>query len=173
MFRFIAQAIAGVLTIVLLAAASCITVVDTPSPGGGGGGGGDGGGGSGTPTTITVRFVNNSPWALDPQFYTTSAALGDPEQILFLPGNQVRTGFGFAGSGLIPGGQTDQVTLNCEQAITIGTRGGQFVDQDSGTEQGTGQQRVAGIQLSYSCGDTITLTYHANGEVFTTGPNVE
>ena len=170
MFQMIIHSIATVLAGVVLSSGSCITVIDTPPPGNGGG---NGNGGGGTTETLRIVIINDSPWALDPQLFATSAALGDPEQMLFIGGNQVTTGIGFAGGGLVPGGETDEVTLDCEEAITIGTRGGRFLNPDTGTLIGAGEQRVAGIQISYECADVITLRYRADGETFSTSLQVE
>ncbi len=146
---------------VVLSTTSCVTVVNTPPTGNNGGGS--------APEKITVRFLNLTVFALDPLFYASSQPLGDVEVILFTPSNQIFADIGFAGRGIIPAGEPDEITIDCDQAVTIGTRGGQFINQDTGAAVGTGQQRFAGIGTIYQCGDTITLTYRAEGEGFATG----
>lgn len=144
------------IALVLCVTTSCVEV---PPPGGDGGGG---------PSTITVRWINATSSALDPQFYASPEPLGDPAVMLFVPQYQIVDGVGFAGSGLIPGGQTDEVVLDCETVATIGTLGGTFLNADTGEPIGTGQQRILSAQLNFVCGDTIVFTYRSGPEGFRT-----
>jgi hypothetical protein len=131
------------------------------------------GNGGGEPATITVRWINATASALDPQFYSSPEPLGDPAVMLFVPQYQVLDGVGFAGSGLIPGGQFDEVVIDCETVATIGTLGGEFRNPDTGEPSGTGQQRILSAPLNFVCGDTIVFTYRSGPEGFRTLFTVE
>ncbi|UCD27745.1 MAG: hypothetical protein JSV03_11635 [Planctomycetota bacterium] len=123
------------------------------------------------PNNVRIRFVNQSSQALDVLFYATAADLTNPadvDTVLFTPANQVIANIGFAGSGLIPAGETDEITLNGANARTLGTRGGAFINKDTGEHLGTGQQRVFSINLQYSCGDTLSIVYKATATGYET-----
>jgi hypothetical protein len=119
---------------------------------------------------ITVRFANQTASALDVQFYASASAVGTDLNALFAGGNQITMDIGFAGTGLIAPNGSDEITLDCVSAVTIGTRGGRFVNSDSGQEVATGQQRVASMDLQYNCGDRVTWTflYSDQAQAFTT-----
>jgi len=116
------------------------------------------------PSTVRIRFVNASArYALDVQFYASAAGVGDPSAELFIPEKRIVGDIGFAGTGLIPAGQIDSTELACTNATTIGTLGGRFVDQDTGQQVATGQQRLYGLGAQYMCGDTITFRFYEAG----------
>lgn len=153
MLTFAMRGVSGLLTLALMQT-TCTTVIAPPD-----------GPPDGTPATqITVRFVNQTLSALDVEFYASSQALGDPEAVLFLDGNRITAEIGFAGTGLIPAFQSDEILVNCDGARSIGTRGGRFVNSDTGVETGRGQQRVASLDLQYTCGDLVTITYSGAGD---------
>ena len=111
-------------------------------------------------TIVEVRFINDSAAALDVQFYASAEPIGeDPGTTLFSAANQIATGIGFAGTGLLPKQSSDELILDCDAAVAIGTPGGRFVSAETGEEVGTGQQRVAALDLQYVCGETITFLY--------------
>ncbi len=135
MLTFAMRGVSGLLTLALMQT-TCTTVIAPPD-----------GPPDGTPATqITVRFVNQTLSALDVEFYASSQALGDPEAVLFLDGNRITAEIGFAGTGLIPAFQSDEILVNC------------------GVETGRGQQRVASLDLQYTCGDLVTITYSGAGD---------
>jgi len=110
-----------------------------------------------------VKFVNATTAALDPQFYATGQDLGDPNETLFQPQNQITQGYGFAGTGLIPGGQTSpSITIPCDEARSIGTLGGAFKNPSTGDLLGTGSKRALSIDYAYLCGDSIVFTFRSN-----------
>ena len=125
-----------------------------------------------TRDNIRVRFVNQSNWALDVQFYAT-AETGDAETVLFLDGNRVTADIGFSGTGLIPQADTDEIERLCTNARMIGTRGGEFRDADTGESVGTGEQRVLVLDQQYTCEETITIIYTASGDSFETSVLVD
>ncbi|GEM_PF-2400127 len=146
---------------------SCMLTV---SPGAGESGGGAGSDpGNGTGTTITVRIVNDTPNTLDPEIYV-AATSGQPAD-LFVAGNKY-TDFGVGRLGILVAGGNASFTVDCDAAAMIGTRGGSFGGGDDGNDlnnpAGTGLQRVLTRELVFFCGDTITFTYHRDGEGFTT-----
>lgn len=144
----------------LLQVGSCVDVVNPP--------GGNNGGGNPSTDSITVRFVNETPAALDPQFFASSQPLGDPELTLFLAENQVYSGIGFAGRGTMEPATTDEIDLSCDDAKAIGTRGGYFVDAGNGEFRGNGQQRYLAINQAYNCGSTVTFYFRQSGSTYTT-----
>lgn len=119
--------------------------------------------------TITVRFANESASALDVQFFASPNPPGDDIAMTFFDAaNQIVTDIGFAGTGIIASEATDILTLNCSDAATIGTLGGEYLNADSGLVVGTGKQRVAQLGLQYDCGDRVTFIYLFNGDAFDT-----
>jgi hypothetical protein len=79
---------------------------------------------------------------------------------------------GFAGSGLVPAGQTDEVILPCDQALSVGTLGGRFVNQDTGAQVGAGSRYVLVQGSQFQCGSTITFTYVPSGTGFRTDVSI-
>ncbi|MHC4442081.1 MAG: hypothetical protein ACYTA5_05750, partial [Planctomycetota bacterium] len=121
--------------------------------------------------SVRIRFLNQSTQALDVQFYATASDLTNPADVntvLFASGNQVTADIGFAGTGLIPAGKSDEITLDCAAARTLGTLGGRFVNENTGEQVGTGQQRAFSIDLQYSCGDTLSIIYQATSNGYQT-----
>jgi len=117
--------------------------------------------------SVRVRLLNQSGSALAVQLYA-SATAGDAETVLFTEANEIVAGIGFAGTGLIPAGDNDEALLLCDDAVMIGTRGGQFVDADTGDVLGTGQQRYLELGAQFDCGDTISIIYRQSGDEYHT-----
>lgn len=120
---------------------------------------------------VSIRFLNQSSQALDVQFYATATDLINPadvNSVLFTSANHIVANIGFAGSGLIPAGDSDEITLACAGAHTLGTLGGRFVNENSGEQVGTGQQRAFSINLQYNCGDTLSIIYSGSADGYTT-----
>ncbi|MBN1342467.1 MAG: hypothetical protein JXQ73_07290 [Phycisphaerae bacterium] len=117
------------------------------------------GGGTSDPNKVTVWLVNASAkLAVEPLLYATGEAVVDPATELFIGANKVG-GIGFAGTGLIPSGQSEKVELDCTAARVIGTPGARFADADSGTTAGTGEQKILSQSLLFNCGATVTFTF--------------
>lgn len=126
------------------------------------------------PTTITIRLINaSSQYAVDVELYTSSTPVSNIATDLFIDSKKVTESIGFAGTGLIAPGQVDSIQVECGQAVVIGTKGGRFVNIETGAEIRPGQQRVAQMGMLYQCGDIITLRYRPDGEAFTTDLFVE
>lgn len=112
---------------------------------------------------LTVRFVNQTEYALDVEFYVATTlpadislyAVGDA---LFVSENQVISGIGLAGRGLIPSQESDLITLTCADTAALGTLGGLLLGSE-GEEIGAGDQRFAARDLDFTCGDVITFLY--------------
>lgn len=134
--------------------------------------------GGGNANQVTIRLVNASPTAaVDVLLYATSQAVNDADNDLFIAANQQLAGIGFAGSGILQPGQVDEVALDCAAALVIGTRGGVFLNVDSGAQIGTGTRYVLWQGGQFQCGSTITFTYVPSGSGFRTdvaivGPGV-
>ncbi len=157
MFQSLVRASFCMVAGVLLQGPGCLTV---PLPE-------DSGGSSVDRDHIRVRFLNQSNWALDVQFYATGE-VGDAETVLFLDANQVTAEIGLAGRGLILAWETDEIVLLCDNARTIGTRGGDFLNAEGGESAGTGEQRVFVLGEQYNCEETITIVYRGDGDTFET-----
>ena len=154
---------------VLLQTSSCtISADDLVDDGSGDSSGGDSGVADAAPSgQIRVQLVNDSDYAVAVQLYATDQT-GDAATVLFVEDNLITANVGFAGTGLLPAGEDDEILLNCDSAVMVGTLGGEFVDADTGEVQGTGQQRVLEQDLQFVCTETITLTYRENDDDFST-----
>lgn len=151
----------------LLVAGTCVTVTNVvPGP--------DDDDGNPPSDSVTVRLINASASsAVDVQLYATAGQVSNVDTDLFIPANQIVAGIGFAGSGLLEAGAVDEVTLSCANAFAVGTRGGRFVDRDTGQELGVGTQRVLLQGLQFTCGDVLTFTYTAAGGQYETNIRIE
>ncbi|NLX14099.1 MAG: hypothetical protein GXY44_10660 [Phycisphaerales bacterium] len=130
-----------------------------------------GGGNSATPetyepglpiNTITIRFINESDYGLDVQFYVAETLpdellLGELVDALFLPGNKVTAGIGLSGQGIIPPQDSDFITIPCSQAAAVGVLGGLFLGPE-GEQMGYGTQRYV-TAGNYTCNGVITFYY--------------
>lgn len=143
---------------------SCVTVTNN--------GPGPDGDDTGEPGQITVRLVNATNQAVDVQLHATGQAVSDLDAEFFIPAHQIVAGIGFAGSGLLEAGQTDEVVLPCTDAAILGTRGGRFLDRDTGEEIGAGTRYVLFLGGQFQCGGTIVFTYAAAGTGFQTGLSI-
>jgi hypothetical protein len=119
---------------------------------------------------IKVRFINETDVAVDVQFYASATPVdaNDIDNTLFVPGNLRTLSIGFAGLGVIPPGEVDEITLDCSNASAIGTKGGLFTDVETGELLGAGRQRFLLIDNQYGCNDTITIFYKPDGDTYNT-----
>jgi len=128
-----------------------------------------GGSGLGVPAdSIRVIFENLTARALDVEFYHSADQVTDVDSQLFIPANKL-TDLGFAGTGLLQPLATETTDLSCDQARTIGTSGGRFMDADDGSELGAGTRRVLVLDESIQCGETLRLRYTETATGFETG----
>lgn len=112
--------------------------------------------------TITVRFINETGYGLDVQFYVAETLpddlpLGQLTDALFAPENQVTLGIGLSGQGIIPPNDSDLINLPCGQAAALGTLGGRFLGS-KGEEMGYGRQRYV-TRGHYTCDGVITFYF--------------
>ena len=121
----------------------------------------DGGGSSNTtpPTVITVRIVNATGKALDPQIYVGPASAG--AAALFTDANKKRD-FGFGGLGYVETDAEASFTLACGQHVLIGTQGGAFGD-NLNTPLGQGQSFIFEEDVNIRCTYLLTFTFSSNG----------
>jgi hypothetical protein len=119
-----------------------------------------------------VRMVNGSPVAVAVQLFTSTGTVVNPDTELFLPTNQQLAGIGFAGSGILQPGQTDDVQFDCAAVVSFGTPGGAFLNVDTGAQIGTGTRYVLIRGSQFQCGSTITFTYLPSGSGFRTDVSV-
>jgi len=121
--------------------------------------------------TITVRFINETTYGLDVQFYVAASVpaetpLSQLTSILFVPENHVTTGIGLSGQGTVPPNDSDSVTISCSQAAAVGTLGGLFLGTE-GEQMGYGTQRYA-TAGNYTCDGVITFYYRTTTDGFET-----
>ncbi len=140
-------------------------------------GGGNNSGSTDTPDpvipvdTITVRFINETTYGLDVQFYVAPTVPADTPlsqltTILFVPDNRLTEGIGLSGQGTIPANDSDSVTIPCSQAAAVGTLGGLFLGPE-GEQMGYGTQRYA-TAGNYTCDGVITFYYRTTTSGFET-----
>ncbi len=112
--------------------------------------------------TITVRFINETKYGLDVQFYVAPTVpadlpLSQLTTVLFVPENRVTEGIGLSGQGTIPPNDSDSVTIPCSQAAAVGTLGGLLLGTE-GEQMGYGTQRYA-TAGNYTCDGVITFYF--------------
>ena len=119
----------------------------------------DGGATTTPPSAITVKIVNATDKALDPQIYVGPSAAG--VQALFTDANKKRD-FGFGGLGYVEPSSEASFSIPCGQQVLIGTQGGAFGD-NLNTPLGRGQQLVLEEDVSVRCTYVLTFTFSASG----------
>ena len=119
--------------------------------------------------TVLVRFVNLTvDQGVDIEFYAADEPLETLPGDLFVDEHLATAGIGFVGLGIIEPKRTEVIELPCGEHLTIGTRGGIFLDNRTGQETGGGTMRwVQEGQLGL-CGATVTFSFAAADEGFTT-----
>lgn len=113
------------------------------------------------PDQVTIRFVNNSVYAVEPLLYATADAVVDLQFDLLVDSKRI-AGFGLAGKGILSPGRRDTIRLDCSAVRFLGTPGTRFLDADDDEVKGTGDQILLsqGEQArQFRCGATITFTY--------------
>jgi hypothetical protein len=109
--------------------------------------------------SVTLRLVNRSASAVDPQIYVanTPTAAGQ----LFNPANRY-TGFTKGPLPVIAPNAVIEDSLECEDAAAIGVATAVL------TRSVTGESIVLHALQDYACGDSITFEYLPNGAVKST-----
>ena len=117
----------------------------------------------------TIRFRNyGAIEAVDVEFYAATTALADLPADLMVPDNRIQSSVGVAGTGIITPLSEDVIEYPCSADLTVGTAGGQFLDNETGAVLGVGQPRWAEEGPLNLCGHTITFEFYAEGGVYMT-----
>ena len=95
-----------------------------------------------TSNKITVQFINlTEDQAVEVEFYVEEEPIDRIPDELFVAANLITRSIGVAGSGLVPPRTADEISLDCNPNLIFGTRGGRFLDAESGDEVGEGEPR--------------------------------
>lgn len=108
-----------------------------------------------TPTTITVRIVNNTTKALDPQIYIAAADVGADN---LFQAQYKRTNFGVGNLGTLLPGTSATFSVQCGQLGLVGTQGGIFGD-DLNNPLDQGDKIVLQENVSVQCGYQIEFRF--------------
>lgn len=122
------------------------------------------------PEFVTIRFVNASPdQALQVEFYATNEPLEAIPADLFADNVYlVLESIGLAGSGLLAPLSEDEIQFDCTEALTIGTLGGEFRDNETGEVLGRGSELFVPPGGFPLCGRTVVYTYFSTGGEYQT-----
>ncbi len=137
--------------------------------------GGDGD--SGDPAeVISIGFRNFATTeAVRLDFYLARGAIADLPDSLFVAENLVGgdvdvdgQGLGVANQAIVEARKQDWISVPCGAALTVGTTGGTFLDEESGEIRGVGTARWAQEDAQFSCGAVVVFEYAPGGDGFTT-----
>lgn len=118
---------------------------------------------------VIVRFKNFTlDEAVDVEFFATNLPLSNLPDDLFLDIYRFTASVGIAGTGFVEPLVQDRIEFPCTNQLTLGTRGGRFVDNETGEFRGIGQPRWVTEGPLSLCGSVVTFEYHGNGLEFTT-----
>ena len=119
--------------------------------------------------TVLVRFRNLTLTdAVNVEFYATNDGVIMLPDDLFVDEHLIAKNLGVAGTGLIQPRREDIIDFPCTSQLVLGTRGGSFVDNDSGMERGVGTARWAQEGPLSLCGGIVTFIFHNTGDEFQT-----
>lgn len=122
---------------------------------------------------VTIRFINlTEDQAVDVEFYVEEEPIDRIPDELFVAANLIRRSIGVAGSGLIPPGRADEISLDCNPDLVFGTRGGRFLDAESGDLVGEGEPRWVQEGPLGLCGTVVAIEFFRDGNEFKTGITV-
>ena len=110
-----------------------------------------------TPTTITIRIVNNTNKALDPQIYVAPREVGAAN--IFQP-QYLKTDFGLGNRGILAPRSDAVFTITCADQGLVGTQGGIYGD-DLNNPIDQGRQVVLESGVSMQCGDYVQFRFDA------------
>lgn len=152
------------LAVCCLLSGACSVVIE-PNPGNG-----NGGSQEPPPEFVTIRFINESPdAAVQVEFYATNEPLeAIPDELFADDTFLVRANIGLAGSGLIGPRDADEIEFECTDELAIGTRGGEFRDNETGEVLGRGDEVYKGPGGFSVCGGTVVFTFSEQGGGFRT-----
>lgn len=128
------------------------------------------GGGMDVPnSSVEVRLRNlTADIAVDVQLHVANGPLVDVPAELFVDENFFGSGIGLGGNGRIGPGEEEVFDLDCNTGLTVGTKGGSFLDVETGEILGTGDQRWLQEGAQFSCGTVIVIEYRGETDNFTT-----
>ncbi len=106
--------------------------------------------------------------AVDVEFYATNEPLENLPDDLFVAENLVTANLGVAGTGIVEPWRQDVIEFPCTSSLTVGTRGGNFMDSESGEPRGTGSARWAQEGPVGLCGSIVTFEFSGSDGDFTT-----
>lgn len=113
---------------------------------------------------VLVRFANaSSSSAVQVEFYTAEIDAQEIASNLFQGENRRTANVGVGGTGWIPPLSIDSIELPCSSDTAIGTLGGEFAENDSGTAMGRGAPRWLSQQSTGFCGQVVTFYYLDEG----------
>lgn len=128
----------------------------------------------GTANKVTVRFINlTEDQAVDVEFYVEQEPIDNIPDDLFVAGNLITRSIGVAGSGLVPPRTADEISLDCNPDLIFGTRGGRFLDAESGDLVGEGEPRWVQEGPLGLCGTVVAIEFFRDGSGFRTGITVD
>ncbi len=120
-------------------------------------------------TVVRVRFWNlTGSEAVDVEFFATNQPLVHLPDDLFVAANRITASVGVAGTGIIQPVSQDTIEFPCSPALTIGTAGGSFIDNETGELHGMGTARWAQEGPLGLCGGTVTFLFLTQEDQFTT-----
>lgn len=118
---------------------------------------------------VVVRFVNLTQGeAVDVEFFASPTTLGVLPDDLFQESNRLVTSIGVAGTGIVEPQTQDAIALPCVDGMVLGTRGGRFVEVESGEPRGTGVPRWLAQAPLGLCGGMVSFEFGKVGDSFTT-----
>lgn len=118
---------------------------------------------------VVVRFRNLTVReAVNVEFHATSEPLEVLPDNLFQSENLITASVGVAGTGIIQPQNYDIIELPCGTNLTMGTQGGDFLDNESGEPRGRGVARWIQEGPVALCGSVVTFEFAGDGNSFIT-----
>ena len=122
---------------------------------------------------VTVRFRNlTDADAVNVEFYATNQPLANLPDDLFVAEHLVTRSVGVAGTAILQPRYQDSIEFPCTGDLTLGTFGGNFLDNATGEPRGVGTPRWAQEGPLALCGSTVTFDFSGGNGAFTTILNV-
>jgi len=123
---------------------------------------------------ITIRFRNlTAREAVNVEFHATNSELAVVPDDLFTPANLINASVGVAGTGIVQPVNVDIIEYRCTDTLTIGTAGGEFLDNESGEFRGRGAPRWLQEGPLALCGSVVTFEFLGDGGSFMTVVSVQ
>ena len=111
-------------------------------------------------SVVVVRLVNLSELALDVQLFASTDPTVTTADQLFVEANVFLQGIGFLSLGILAPGEGVDVPIPCEDAVFVGTLGGEFLDASTGESIAAGTTpRLAQLGPQFDCGNRVTFRF--------------